>query len=520
MATTSGLLAVVSAVPNADDVSFFHRALVQLRYLDQPFRLVDTLHDARAVPPLSILHYLTAYEPFVAMAARSLGLDPLWTYQSAGAFAAAALLSITLVLLAMELGASPPLAMATAAAALAFLAIDGNLQRTFGSMAFPRFWQGKCILWSTLLPATLLVTYRFLREPTARHFIIVLLAGVCAVGLSGSGTVLFPGLVLCASIAYVIARGPGDRRAATAALVNLASVYPLGIGFAFAVGVLPKPDMTTWSQWEPVWWRNLYGYVIGDAKTLVRDFVLLLLVPALALRPPHRRFLLLFSFVVAAVFLNPISGPRVLRIVTPANYWRFAYLLPLPLCAGLVVTCVVPPGSLARRASGAAALLTIAWAFESPALLQSPHPTLTGYKLPPSELTFASIALPHLRPGDRVLAPEQVVSTFALLDPTLRFVAGRSIETPGLFRTAGRAEEGARRVGAQRIVSQGTVTDEGQAGLRDAVGRRLRAVVTLPSLEPVVVPLLQDAGGQWTVAARDTTYTLFLRTADDGRGPR
>ena len=507
LAVAAGAVTFLSSSPNLDDVSFFHRALVQLHHRRQPFLLADTLHDAAGVPPLSMLHALTSYEPLMAMAGHALGLDPLWTYQRVGAFAAAALLAVVLVLLASELGGAPRRAPAVAAVALAFLALDGNVGRTFGCVAFPRFWQGKCILWSALLPATLLFVHRFLRAPTARHLALVALAGVSAVGLSGSGTVLFPGMVLCASLAFVAANGAERRTVAAAVRANLASVYPFALGLAFATGTLARPDMATWANWEPVWWRNLYVYVVGDARTLVRDLVLLC-VPAFALRGPERRFLLLLPVAVGVVFLNPEAGPVVLRAVTPANYWRLAYLIPLPLYAGMVVSCFAD--GCAARAAGAAALLAVGWAFQSSSLFRSPFPPTFGPVLPLPERRFASVALPHLHPGDRVLAPESVVWTLALLAPQLRFVAGRTIETPGLFRTAGRADEGIRRSAAQAAVDGWGVTDAGRAGLREALARGLRAVVAPVAQEPTVLALLVEAGATATVAARDERWVLLL----------
>jgi hypothetical protein len=506
LAIGAGAMTFVTSSPNLDDLSFFHRALVQLHHLRQPFHLADTLHDTHGIPSLSILHSLTAYEPLMAMGAHAIGLDPLWAYQHVGAFCAAASLALTLVLLSAELGVAPGLSVAAAACAITFLALDGNVIRSFGNVALGRFWQGKCILWSALLPATLLLVYRFLRAPAPRHHAMVVLAGISAVGLSGSGTVVFPALVLSVALADLLAlrlRHPGPPL-----LAVLGSAYPCAIGLAFAAGVLPRPDMETWSHWEPVWWRNAYGYVVGDPSTLVRDLCLLL-VPAFALEGRARLLLVLLPPVIVALFLNPLSGPIVLRVITPANYWRFVYLFPLPLCAGLIVACWTARGR-GRRSVAVLALIAIAAAFRSPVYAANPLGPTAGYELPPAELAFARATLPRLRPGDRVLAPEQVVWTLALLDPTLRFVAGRSIETPSLFRAAGRADGGMRRAAAQAFVTTGTPAAGADAGLRDAIARGLRAVVTPTASEAVVTAAITAAGGHAMVATEAADYGLLL----------
>ncbi len=524
LAGVAGTAAVVFSAPNLDDLSFFHRAALQLRHLRDPFFRVDTVHDARNVPNLSVLHSMTSYEPLMAMGARALGLDPLVTYQRAGAFGAGAFLAMTLVLLAAEFGAGPGLALAQATAALGFLAIDGNAARALGNVTVQRFWQGKCILWGALLPATLLLAHRFLRRPGARSLAFVGLAGIAAVGLSGSATFLFTALVVCIAVAWPIASRGGRPAIATAALLPLGAAYPAAIGAAFAAGVLPRPDMSLWGNWEPDWWRNVYGYVVGDGRTLLRDAVLLFVVPALGLRGVDRRFLPLLSLVVVATMMNPLSGPIVLRHVTPANYWRLAYLLPLLPCAGLAATCCLAPSqSTLARAAGVLALAVVLWSFDASALLRNPRCALGDPCLPARELAFARHALPHLGPRDRVLAPEEVVWVLGLLEPRLRFVAGRTIETRGLFLSAGRADEGIVRDAAQRLVSEGRINDEAIAGLRQALARGLRAIVVPVDLEPVVSDLLVREGMRARVGERDSGYALLLLDASarsvDGSAP-
>jgi hypothetical protein len=89
-----GLLTCFGSRPDFDDFSFFHRVLVQLQHLDQPFFLTDTSHNLPGLPALSLTHTMTSYEPLVGLAANWLKLDPVWAYQNLSAFVVAFLLPL------------------------------------------------------------------------------------------------------------------------------------------------------------------------------------------------------------------------------------------------------------------------------------------------------------------------------------------------------------------------------------------------------------------------------------------
>src|SRR6185369_5641710 len=170
-----------------------------------------------------------------------------------------------------------------------------------GMVSLPRFWQGKCILWSCLMPMSLLFCVRFLDAPSWRRFAYVFLCGICSVGLSNAGVFLCPAEVFCASIAYFLSDRPSLRRLRPCLTLNLAFLYPLAAGAIFAAG---HPDLRGFTVGaECHWWLNMFQMVIGSFICLARNFVLLFLIPlATPLKQP-RRFLLLYSLVAVAAFM-------------------------------------------------------------------------------------------------------------------------------------------------------------------------------------------------------------------------
>jgi hypothetical protein len=514
----AGALTLFTSRPDNDDLSFFHRALAQLGHLDQPFQLGDTMHNLPGLPPLSPLHVTTSYEPGVALAAAALGGDPLWAYQNASAFVAAALLPVVYFLLYRHFRLSTGVAVAAAWAALGFLLLEGNLHRSFGNVALVRLWQGKTILWTLFLPLTLLAALRFLQRPSIRRFSMVAMAGICAAGLSNSGVFLVPALLFCVSLAYVVAFGLARARLVRAIVLNVAGFYCVGLAVAVASGIIPRPmDETVWTAAWPASWRENLGLVLGDSS-LLRDALILVALPLAMLRRPLGRLPALLTLALCLTFANQLLGPWWMEVLKPGSYWRLAYLFPLPLCAGLMAV----PASAAlgarrvgvvRAAVAAAAALAMFAAYRAPVLSETAGTTFKAageYKFRAAELQFARRVATRVA-ARNVLASENMVAVLALLDPSARLEAGRSQETLHLFRNAGMAAEGERRVAAQRLVTTGVRSPDGDAALLRSLHGGVDAIILEPAAVPAVLELLGRGSARWQEVERDPHYVLLLR---------
>jgi hypothetical protein len=504
LGTAAGVFTLFNCRPDADDLSFFHRALVQEHAA--PYALDDTQHGVAGLPPLSPLHVMASYEPLVALVSRLLGLDPLSVYQNAAAAIAAMLLAAVLFLTYVQLGIAAWRSVACTGAALLFLLLDGNSHPSFGNSSLVRFWQGKAILWSLGLPMTTLFLLRWFDGARSRwHAAVLFSAGVSAIGLSNSAVFQIPILGMAAAAAAIVSR----RCNAAAAMTGAAAVcaYPSTIAAALFTGVMPMPDMSAWLEGAAHWGTNL-SYVFDGGLEILRSVVLLLVVPAAVLHGSARGFLLAFSAALVAIFANPLMGPVVISVVHPGAFWRLAYLFPLPLAAGLTVAAQ----SRTARAACLAGIAVIAVAFRSPIWAGTTAKAPMEYKFAPAECAFSRAVEPLVR-GRYVLAPEPVAEVLTLMAPSSRCVACRMGGTLHAFRSAGMEDEGYLRIHAQYAVTRGEAEMVHRQAFLDVVRTRADAVVTRREHKAFIDALLRrpDASGGWFRAAESAGYVLFLR---------
>jgi hypothetical protein len=527
LASVAGVASLLVDNFNPDDYNFFHRALVQLDHLDQPVLLTETGLAPPGLPPLSMLHVLTSYEPAVACVARGLGVDPLQAYHNGAAMIGVVLLVVVLALLNRHFGMGPGTALAAAGMSLLYLLSDARLPRSYGNILL-YCWIGKTLLWGVLLPATLLLALRFLRRPTVGRFTAVALAVVCAPGLSGSGLFLAPALLASAGLAYLAAGRRSSRRVSRVALLGTAAFYCLAIALLASLGVIPRPaNIDVWTAgWPTVWWRNL-GLVFNQPAVILRDALLVVVIPWFALPRPLARLAVLFCAASCLLVANPVTGPMWVHAVTPAAYWRLVFLLPLGWYAGLLVAAAIrrrPAGfrAIASRAVVVASLLVLVVAWRHSVLWpgrvgQFPLKSPAQLRLPRTEADFARLAAPYLH-GHRVLGPETVCLCIALLDPSVRFEALRGTEH--IFANAGNREEGLRRMTVQTVLTAGDREwsgDEVASLLRPSLAGDVEALV-FADVAPVrrrLAPLLgADAGGTWQCPLTRNGYALLLRTKE------
>ncbi len=524
-----GLLPLLIHNANPDDYNYFHRAVAQLDCLDQPFFLTETGLHPSGLPQLSIPHTMTSYEPGVALAARLTGMDPLECYFNGMALLSVLLVTAVLSLLYRHFRLGPRTALAATLVAVLYMATDLRHSRCYGTILLYG-WIGKALLWGVLLPWTVLLTWRFLRRPNRSRFVPLLLCGVCAPGLTGSGLFLFPVEIACVSLAYLLQSPFCWRRLRRVVFVNAGGGYCLAIAALALTGAIPRPANTeAWIQgWPATWWQDL-GLVFSSRGVILRDALMVFLIPWIALPRPFARVAMLLGVAVLLVVANPLSGPLWMGIVTPAAYWRFVFLLPLAWYAGLIIPSLARGHTsrsyaIVSRSVAAVGVLAmvVVWRhsyFWPPRLpheisIKSPW----ELRLPRQEAEFARRALPYLH-GRYVLGPESVSSTIALLDPTVRFDAVRGTEH--CFANARLRAEGLRRLASQRAVSEGDAagspTKEQVAALDGALRRGVDAVILVDS-QPVrrsVTPQLSGlAASDWRFAAAGFGYALYLRVKE------
>ncbi len=341
VASGLALSSLVANRPHVEDALLFHRGMVQVDQLDQPFIMYNTLVNDPSIT-MSGMFAMMSYEMGMALLAKAVGGDALWFCQHIGQMLASFLLPIVYVLLFHRFGLRGLRAVAATLLVLLFLLLDGNVGMSFGHFAFTNLKMGKGILFTLMVPTTLLCTLRYLNRPTRRRLSRIVMCGVCGVGLSASAVFLLPVLVFVTTASYLVSFGLGKRRIGRAFIANLGSAYCVLVAGLILAGLITSPhDTSVWDNFvgRVTWTSNLL-YVLQNRATLQRDFAILLLLPLIGLPFPWRRYLIAYSFVAVAVFANPVTGPILLKLLTAGAYHRLLYALPLPLCFGLLVNCV------------------------------------------------------------------------------------------------------------------------------------------------------------------------------------
>lgn len=540
MAAALAAFELVNNRPNSDDYFYFHRALYQLRFLDQPFFRVHTGYDIPNLPPFSLSHIMTAYEPLVAMGAAALHLDPLSAYHNVTVAVGAVLLVAVYAMLYRQARLQPRTALACTAAMLAFLWLDVVSDRGFGTTLLMRLWQGKVLLWGVLTPLTLLLAWRFLSRPLPERFYPLALASLGGAGLSGSAYFMLPFLVAGCAGAYLLAYGFQRRRLKRALLLALAVAYPAGLALAFFLGIFPEPvDVSVWRVgWPPIYSHNL-GLVLGGESEYYRNVFLLLVVPFLALIRPVNRFPVLLSVVLCILFANPVTGPWWIGRIPRAVFWRAAYLFPVPFCGGLIYRAVTWRAGRRRtrllpeftwrgrkftRRRIDTGLAFFALALVLFAALDELPPNIVPRDLsrfkPPGEYRFCADDLEFSRRigplvrNRSVLAPGEFSCALGLIEPSIRFIATRPDNTRHTFLNAHLAEEGEQRIKGQALLSDTRATDLFEPGFLHCARHGLQAAVFKDEgtfTDHLLARELPQMPGHWVPAVRSNGYLLLLR---------
>jgi len=536
-------LAVMSTLmnrPDADDITFFPRAAAQLSHLGQPILTHETTSDVPGLPGPAVGYLLTSYEFLVALVARGLGLNPLSAYQNGGGAVGSALVPPVYYLLFRRLGLRPLIAIAAVGGVVTFLLLDGNDHYSMGNFAFVRLWQGKAILLTLLPPFALAQILDFFRSGGRRPWLCTLYAGIGATGLSTVGCFFAPAYVVVATVAVgvglLLARQL-DWRALVrrALLLLLATAYPLIVliavviaPFAGTVGPLEwsrvaKSDQSgqmAMSDLSIGWSRQLL-LPASSIPRMVWALCLVVVAPLLALPRPRALAIALFAPVFVILVANPVLGGLLYRAV-PDVYWRFYYLLPIPLCCGLLVAALAQAISAPGRAryaaakAVAAAVLVVAFAVTVSLATFSPANVGFSWKKPAAwkldAPTVASLgpSLPALS-GRRVLADEPAAVALALIDPSIHVLAQRPPNTLVAFALAGRLEDGQARVQAQAVAAGATASAPDLAAFSRVIASGADAVVVRTGAVETVEPLLASSGGTWRRIGSDGLYTIYLK---------
>lgn len=511
----TGYSVLVFGHERGDDVQYFHRGVLQARSLDRPFVKTIELYEIRGMPE-SAVAFLPSYEPLTGVAAALFGADPLGVFHNWIPVLWSVAWLVSYLLIYRKMGLSRALSVAATVAAYLFLFLDSNLHRSFGAATFIKLGHGKAVVWSVLVPLVILFGFRFFERPSLERWLPCLALTLCGLGFSGSGLFLIPGMLLVVSVACVIEGRSSKASWIRAVQLNLASIYSVAVVLMMLTGVLRNYDLPGYFVSYPNSWTSNLGLVIEKTEIL-RDVAILLLLPLVSLRARWAARLMVVSATVGALYLNPWFGPSLLKALTAGAYWRLAYMLPLPLCAGLLVSV----GNLAhgRRkvlsiAVGGVILLLIASNVERTvvdvpsAFIKRP----SEYRFNVDELNLVN-AIREDVAGRHLLVPHGVVHLLPLLDPEVELEATRIGQTEVDFDKAGRAEEGRRRALAQRLITKCQLRPDAKAAFRQSVANGVDAVMVRQCTGKNLGRLIDfiETTGAWSEEYRGQGHIMLLR---------
>jgi hypothetical protein len=480
--------------PNQDDVFYFHRALSQLSALNQPIFLRQTGVDMDAAA-LSPVHLASSYEMLMAFLGHYLRIDPLYFYQVVGHIAAAFSLPFVLYWCARRFGLDRWAAAIGALLGIAFLLVadssplgvllgvevphiaDQSLAsiNTAGLFGFATvsgyFWQGKPIVWVLLLPIGLALSYRYLTRGNRSDVAWLTFLGIAGVGLSNSALYLIPAVIGCSWVAFfsleLIQRKQRPElwtQIHRGLFLIIPMIYPIGILALLALNIIPKPIDTLAFGPEYIPWREAVDFVMGGPAEHWRDAILMITVPLLIIRGKNGLFLFLYLCAVWLLCLNPLLAHWWMKHILASCYFRFVYLLQLPLLCAMLAAAgsrLAQPGSfvkdrLATLLALFAVFVSFLYAYRGLSILPRDPKLGIGWKAPsecqllPANLDFAKAAGRYIAHA-KLLAPNWTASAeLPLLFPQMKIVAPRAVRH--YFANAGNEEEGVLRRQAQAFV--------------------------------------------------------------------
>jgi hypothetical protein len=518
-----GIVTLVVGRPCADDFNFFHRALLQVGHLERPFFVADTAHNVPGLPALSVLHAQTSYEMLTAVISTVTRADPFLVYHNVAPFFCCLLLAFVYSALFRELGFSKTESLAATAVAFFFISVlDWRIGKSWGRF-FSFLWLGKSLLWIGIVPMLMLMSWRMLRSPSRRRWALVAGTVIGSFGLSGSALTLVPTMVGGVGLAYLANRRFCAQAWARCGLLGTALVYWAGMALFVLLGPAPLPeDMTIWgpnSKHPGIWWQNL-GVAIGGPVSVVRDLILLLVVPWFAVNRRRAAFITALTGALCLVFANPVFSQWLIDRLPPNAYWRFVFLLPLPLCAGLCVRLGKKNASSpwGRTVAAMCFVAVVAAVFADNVapreirrlvFLKAPWQN----RFPPDEWKLVQ-DLENILDNKSVLASDDIAWLAALGIPSARFEAVRG-DTRHVFANVGQPEEGHRRVRALRFVSSCRPRMQDLKAFLVSADQNVDTLI-FPECSDQAhrdrKQLLARAGGDsWREAYRDRRYAVLLK---------
>lgn len=341
LAILAALITLVSHRPDPDDSNFLNLAITAIDYPARPLYNYDGMHGEAGLPLLANYYRSNSYELLVAVIATATGLSVQTVYYLVAPGFLAPLVIVAYWIALKELAGRWAIFGVLLVAVT--LVAWGDVHRTYGNFSFVRLFQGKGVLLSIVIPATIYYAARFVRCRDAWSWLLLFLAQVAAVGCSSSGVVAGP---LVAATCLFGAWRPSRAHTKIVLAGLLASSYVALVALLLYLGTDDVQSLDGFSGFSgfsterahsnppPSTYSSL-ELVLGTGGRNVFALFAIIAAPALSFYFPRHRLILGMSIFTLLILLNPIlSGLPSLLVGN--MHWRVFWAVPFPLWIGLL----------------------------------------------------------------------------------------------------------------------------------------------------------------------------------------
>jgi Family of unknown function (DUF6077) len=357
---------------------------------------------------------------------------------------------------------------------------------TSGNYFLNRMWQGKVVFVAWVVPTLFVYLTRWLGKREALTAVLLLAAGLCSIGMSGSATFVAP-LVFLAAVVPLVARMEWPSLTIPLA----AAAIPFGIGMF----VLLRFPLSETIGREPLFAQSwYYQQVVGSGVVGAVAALGVWAAPWIARAGPAERVATGLAVVFAGLtvpgmiaFLSDVSG-------LTGTLRRILWVVPFPALVGLLAAVPVAKGIGRLIAlAGALAVSILLVAFGTPLWTS----WVTGralWQYPPAwHVRKGGIAQAILRNYDGngpVLAERDIMTAIAILT-----VEPKAVNARGLYLVRTRLPPGQIH---ERIVLTRFITQPARPRSTPAVRRALAdlgvGLVCVPESRPEFIPVVQSIG--------------------------
>ena len=446
------LINVFTLRPDADDFSYFHRALYALSDLSAPISIFNNSHDIKSLPALSPVFLTSSLEVTEALTAKALHISPLFFYQQIGGALSLFIFPFIFFLFFRYLDFSTQLSFAGIALIIFLYIFSGDSHQDWGNFTFVRAWQGKCILITLLAPLTILATYTYIQYGSAIALFRLHLVCISGIGLSGTAFFLIPftiGLSILGTTTFQFTQKNFLRRC-----IYLSSTLIFFLILVIVIKTGGLPDISNTDVWKIPFNEKIRPELEMLNRTIFvqKTTLYFYLLSVFGILWFHRtnvkvRSITAYSVLVCLFITIPPVSSLLIKVTLAGAFWRLAYASQIPLIISIFTLLCFSSNhdsqkskTLSQITCGILIIFTFAF-FKTPAVKKGVMSTPQSFKFPIQDVEFETLIDKTIPIGSVAAMPEDLVPTIGLLRPDIGFISTRSLETMHVFINVNRSDE-------------------------------------------------------------------------------